>query len=168
MGEAEGENGQRATSSEPVSQPALALPAAQVGEAWSGTKESGAISLHRLGKSIQQMKPKSCLFWPHQMLGATQSVSQCERRSGKARDFLTDHPDSFQRERRCCCCTSQDGSLGSSQGMSSHPALSSFAQPQQPVLGVGDTSLDWDLGRNSREPCISWHPQQPDFALSPC
>lgn len=54
MGEAEGKNRQRATSSEPVSRPALALPAAQVGEAWSGTKESGAIRLHKLGKSIHR------------------------------------------------------------------------------------------------------------------
>lgn len=38
MGEA-GENGQRAMSSEPVSWPALALPAAQMGDAWSGTQE---------------------------------------------------------------------------------------------------------------------------------
>lgn len=102
------------------------------------------------------------------MPGATQSVSQRERHLAKARDFLTDHPDSFQREMRHCCCTSQDGLLGSSQGMRSHPAPSSFAQPQQPVSGGGDTSLDWDLGRNSHEPCISWCPQQPDFAFSQC
>lgn len=71
-------------------------------------------------KKHPQMKLKSRLFWLHQMLGATQSISQCEQHSGKARDSLTDHTDSFQREMRYCCCTSLDALSGSPQGMSSH------------------------------------------------
>lgn len=90
-------------------------------------KRTGSNLSAQAWKKYPQMKLKSRLFWPHQMLGAIQSISQCEQHLSKARDFLTDHPDLFQREMRCCCCTSKDDLLGSSQGMSFHPALSSFA-----------------------------------------
>lgn len=59
-------------------------------------KRTGSNSSAQAWKKHPQMKLKSHIFWPHQMLGATQSISQCERHSGKARDSLTDHLDSFQ------------------------------------------------------------------------
>lgn len=61
MEEAEGENGQRAMSSEPVSWLALALPAAQMGDAWSGTQTVSKLSA-QAQKKHPQLKLKSCLF----------------------------------------------------------------------------------------------------------
>jgi len=82
-------------------------------------------------KHLLLMKLKSRLFWSHQMAGEI----LCKQLSGKARSFLTDHPDSFQHEMRHCFCTSQDGLLGSPQGMSSYTAQSSICSSEEHSSG---------------------------------